>query len=475
MFTWTLIIGLIFGLVAFGVSKMLASPDVVTPVGDGYYRYNRPKQPTFHAMGWLGGVIGVSMVLFISWAGAAVGSNWAKGELLTYNEFWNGYETEAIHLVDDCEYNGSCRHTYDCDPYLVAHTTTDSKGNTSTYYTTEYNSCPYATQEWTFKIKTSLKTEYTIVDGGFTDNPVMYRGDSGLPDHVHRGYPQFWLDAKARIESGDPGPITEQRQYDNYILASQNSILKEFSTEKDKFQSEGKIPKIAGAANNAGITSPYLGNKAYFVVGVPNQDQWTASVNRFNAALGSTLQGDMHLVFVDHNVDPHAYEGALNAAWTGPDLGRNALSKNGLVIIVGVNGDNGEWVRAFTGMPVGNETLLKTIENLKDIDLNNPATVLGNPKGVINEEGKVKEAINTNGSIEELVWGPNKFQRVCMACQGPEDAGAGFVYLDADIEPTGGQVAAVVLLNLLLIGIGWAVIVAVQIPNPHVGSSKEQS
>jgi hypothetical protein len=477
VFIWIVIIGLIFGGIAYGVSRLLEKPEVRASYGGG--ARGRDYSPAFKRMGWGGCALGVLAVVVLALVGSIIGRGWAKGELLSYNEFWNGYEAEAIWTTQPCERDGDCRHVYDCDPYTVTktRTVTDSKGNsrTETYTETEYHSCPYATEEWSFSVKTSLKTSYDLGSNRFPDNPQPYRGDVGVIGGVPRGIPPFWAEAKARIDSGNPGPVTEKREYDNYILASQNTILKEFSDDMDAFDGAGQIPKIATSTDRAGIREPYLGSKAYFVAGVPNQDQWTESVNRFNSALGTELQGDLHLVFVPSDVDKHSYKGALNAAWTSERFGKDALSKNGLVLIVGVNGDRGEWVRAFTGMPLGNEGLIAELEGLDDLDLNDPSKILGSPRGVINEERKVKEAVHTDGVIEKVVWGANKFVRVCMTCAGPEDAGSGFVYLDAQIEPTGGQVAAVVSLVSLLTAMVWAGIVIGQISSPNLGSYRKES
>lgn len=465
-----LIVGAILGLIAWRVTIRFDGESY----GGGY---GKPHK-TFRRMGWAGFAVGmVSIVLLGSIAGA-VGERWAKDNQLTYNEFLNGYETEAIQLTQPCERDGGCKRNYDCDPYEVAvqNSSTDSKGNTTYYttYETHYHSCPYATEEWTFVIKTSLKQDFTISADGFATNPQQYRGDRGIPGGIQIGVPEFWAQAKARIDSGNPGPVTVQSTYKNYILASQSSILRKFSGAMEDFKTKNMLPGLSTSTPGYGITAPYVGTKTYFVQGLPNQDQWRAAVNQFDSALGTDLQGDMHVVFVPKDTDKDQYKGALTAYWTGPEMEKNGLSKNGIVLVIGTDGKTSSWVKAFTGMPGGNEAMLTELESLKNLDLSDPAKLLGTPKGIINGEKKVKEIVHTQGQIESIVWGANKFQRVCMVCETAGDKGQGFAYLDADIEPTTGQVYTILFVSALLFALMWGGVAWAQIPSPNLGTTKKK-
>lgn len=466
MSIWLLLIGLILGGVAVAVSYHF----------DGEpHGYLNAK---FRKVGWAGFACGIVAIILVGSIAGAVGERWAKDNQLTYNEFLNGYETEAVHLVNTCTEDGSCHHTYSCDSYTITvmDTSTDSKGNVtvSSHTETRWRSCPYATEEHTYIIKTSLKKDYTIADNIFTADPQEWRGGEGLPTDVPRGDPAFWTAAAKRIADGNPGPVVVASTYKNYILASQNSILKQFSGAVDDYKKQNMLPQIASAAKNSGIDSPYIGTKVYFVKDMPNKDAWRAAVNQFDSAIGTDLQGDMHVVFVDKDTDKDRYKGALNAYWTGPELEKNDLSKNGIVLIIGTDGKTGSWVRAFTGMPGGNEGMLTQLESLKNIDLSNPSALLGTPKGVINGDKKVKEIVHSQGQIEQIVWGTNKFKRVCMTCEGNGDSGQGFTYLDAEIEPTGGQTATIMIVSGILFALIWAGIAWAQIPSPNVGAPKKK-
>lgn len=465
---WLFVIASLLGLGALLFTQTLDEES------DSYAR------KVFRGMGWTGYIVGVLACMLLASVSSGIGVRWAKDNQLTYNEFWNGYETEANHFVQGCERDGACRHEYDCDPYEVAvhHSASyDSKGNMTspayTTYETHYHSCPYATEEHTFSISTSLKKDFTIAAGWFSENPRQWRGNVGLPD-VPRGDPPFWKAAKQRIESGDPGPVVITNTYKNYILASQNSILKQFSDAVDEFKAKNLLPPMVMAAQGNGIIEPYLGTKVYFPKRLSNEDAWRIAVNKFDAALGTNLQGDMHVVFVDKDIDKDRYKGALNAYWTGPEMEKNGLSKNGIVLIIGTDGQTGSWVRAFTGMPGGNEGMIVELENLKNFSLSDPGAFLGQPRGVINAEKKVKEITHTEGTIEKIVWGPNKFTRVCMVCADADDRGTGFSYLDGQIEPTGGQVATIVLITSFLYLFVWAGIAWAQIPNLPLGPANKK-
>src|SRR5262249_8758701 len=155
-------------------------------------------------------------------------------------------------------------------------------------------------------------------------------------------------------DSGNPGPVTAREDYDNYILASQSSILHKFSGSIDQYKKDGVLPKISHD-----ILSPYYASRVYFV-GVNPPGDWQWYINKYDAALGVSLQGDLHLVIVDANKvgSPDDYSQALIAYWQSQEFGKDALSKNGIVVVVGTkDGQTVAWARAGTGMPVGNEAL----------------------------------------------------------------------------------------------------------------------
>jgi hypothetical protein len=194
-------------------------------------------------------------------------------------------------------------------------------------------------------------------------------------------------------------------------------------------------------------------------MGVGDVGEWEFAVDRFNAALGTDLQGDLNLVFVPAEVNRDRYAGALNAYWTGDTFGDQALSKNGIVVIVGVDGGEVAWSEAFTGMPVGNELMLTRLGSLEGTALT-PDDLLGRPVGIIADDD-VDEITHGDGAIEAAVWANDRpFERICMTCQDPDENG-GYGYLIGDVEPTPGQRWAIFVVTVLLASIVWAAFVFV--------------
>jgi len=389
------------------------------------------------------------------WAGTKV----AIGNNLTYHEYWSGYETRAVMYEQGCSRDSGCTYTYDCDPYDVWVDTsyTDSNGNrvSDGHWETHYHSCPYSTVEQSFVVKTTLG-DYgmgTRVPYG----AAGFRG-RGIPNHVPRGEPRMWAEAKARLDAGDHGPVTKRADYDNYILASQETILKESSTAIAKYKKDGLLPKLT-----SDVYDYYLANKVYTAgMKLNNRGNWVESVNRFNAAFGSDLQGDLHLVVFDLKDidDPDEYSQALYAYWTSSAFKKDALSKNALVVFLGTrDGVTVEWASASTGMPVGNTQLLQELRSeLRGLTLS-PDAVIGNPRPKFKGEDLT---IELGGGILELaVWGTNKFERVSMSGSGKDDNGTGFGYLVNNVELTGVQKFAIFFISLLTSGVVWGILVAV--------------
>lgn len=436
---WTILLCALAGGIAFALSNRLV-------IDNGFGR----KRITLKEMAvglFLTCAVIVPSTLFI-------GGKVALSNNLKYHEFWNGYEIEAVKDVIPCTRDGSCRYEYRCDPYTVTHTrsVSDGKGGfrTETYTTTEYHSCPYSTIEWAFSVKTTLG-DFGI-ERTFPDNPVEWRAGEGMQSGVRRGTPPFWQAAHDRIAANNPGPVTIRHDYDNYILASQSSILKKYSEAVETYADD--LPAPASR-----IRDFYYADKAYFV-GMKPIEGWNDAVMRFNAAFGSNLQGDLHLVLVDTGVtkNPDEFVGALNAHWTGREFKRDALSKNALVVVLGTDGKTVQWSRAFTGMPVGNEALLADVRR-EMLGQSFDPSILGSPTGRITKGEVEIEVDNGSNTLESLVWGRNAFERVCMTCR--EEGGSGFGYLGSEVQPSSGQkwaIAAVAFFQSLLV---WAALIAI--------------
>lgn len=415
---------------------------------------------------------------------AKIGWEIARGNNLTFHEYWNGWEKEAEWIRVTCIRDGACVHVYDCDPYTVtvSNEVCDEDGNCTTYYSTEikYHSCPYCTEEWTFKIHTTLGDSYTVASNVFPDNPYAYRYRIGtyIPGWVISsagvGAPTFWKQAKERVESGNPGPVTTRRKYNNYILASERTILKQYSSSIEEYVTKGLLPPVRSDTH-----SFYYADKVQFIGYTPdNESEWQKSLMYLNAALGAELQGDLHLVIVQNpeiSGNPDRYTLALKAYWqNAKTFGDNTISKNAIIVVVGTtDGKKVEWARATTGMPLGNEFMLVALkENLKNATLN-PEVLIGKVRGEFYEEEKddgakklkVGVVHSKTGIVARTLWGlddlSTKFRRVSMTANDTDDVGGGFLYLKSEIQPTTTQktwIAVVVFVLSLVVWIAFAAI-----------------
>lgn len=405
---------------------------------------------------------GVVCALVIAWPVVHIGTNMARASATTYKEFWSGYEATApvqtfhCHKYSDDDFGGDdCTHHYRCDPYEVTRTRvvtyTDSNGDThtrvETYQETHWHHCPVAPWERSFYVMTTLGSGYT------------FAGHLLPPANP----PPSWSAAKARITSGDPGPVTEIHSYSNYILASQKTILKKYSGDVGNYAKAGLMPNVA-----KDVSPPYAGRKLYVVGAPPGIDAktWSQAVDYFNAAFGTDLQGDLHFLIVNANKvrDPDDWFGALNANWQSKKQGKHAISKNGVIVAVGTtDGKTIAWARAQTGMPLGNEALLTQIQSdLKGQRLD-PMVVLGHPVGIVRQVGgKWKAKVNPgDGILAKDAWGTNRFVRVCMACKSKGDKGLGYGYLNGEIQPSTGAKVAIFFVAFVLCLAVWGAMLAI--------------
>lgn len=409
---------------------------------------------------------------------AYLGYNAAIQNQVSYNENWSGWELEAVLTKHKNYEDGSQRHDWvetrmEWVDETYTDTVPDGKGGTKTVTKTRRvlkpvdHYIPYTTEEWTMTVRHTLG-DTQIAYRFLPENPNNYRFRRGVrvPEQRFKsttGYHPFWLEVRERIRNDDPGPVTLRFSYDNFILASQSSILKKYNDSIERYTTQKLLPDL-----NSKIRDPYFSDRVYFVGTRPPGD-WQSAINRFNAALGSTLQGDLHLVIVDANkvTDQHNYAGALTAFWQSEKFGKDALSKNGIVIILGTkDGKTIAWSKASTGMPMGNEHLLQQIEQeLKGVSLD-PQTLLGNPEGSIavktdKATGKPKQYVkvtNSSSELEKLIWGPYKFDRVHMT---DKDGDVGYSYLLMELQPTTVQIVFILLVITLLACIAWGICIAV--------------
>lgn len=370
----------------------------------------------------------------------------------TFQEFWNGQEISASVDTINCTRDGPCRWEYSCDPYVVCVPVTSCNGKTCTTSVqchTEYHDCPYCDTEYTYTVLTTLG-EYTIRSHGLPDNPNARRWRAGhaVPGNViasaGTGVPQFWTQARDRVASGRGGPVTTHRAYQNYILASDQTILASFSEDTANLPSP-----------SFGITEPYIGNKVY-TVGLPLRQGWAASVNYFNILLGR-LEGDLHVVLAHEDSigrDPDRFTQAMRAYWSNAERwGRQALPKNALVLVIITPDERAvSEIRAFTGMPSGNELLLTRLNRLKGMPFS-PA--------IFGQAGSVDGRTAVSDVEQTILYdATTRFRRVSMA--------ENYLYLRDEIKPKTWQIVLIGFLALLLCTGVWVGLLNVNIDPTEV-------
>lgn len=413
----------------------------------GWFLYHRGILANF-TVSLLAGLIAASVAGPATWG---VATTIMKNDEQTFQEFWGGYESGASFTTQQCERDGHCRNEYKCDPYLYTYTETytDSKGKTKTRTKTEtrYHDCPYSAEETTYTIATTL--------GGYTVGTYMtgaqYRAERAIPGGQVTEPPAVWSAAKARVDAGEPGAVFKQNAYKNYILASETSILKRYSADIDQYKSEGLLQPIESTLHDI-----YQMQKVQFLgappIGEGQQAELSKDAMYLSAALGTELQGDLRVVFVNSDKvtssESEKYGLTLMAYWQSAEMAKFATPKNAVVVIVGVGTENGkpiaDWTRAYTGMPVGNERLTADIRSSltgEYIDEH----FLGRPTLLPGTEAVTK----TDGLLENKLFGPNKFERISMDAVDEGDIGTGFEYLGAGWEPDAGQQTLIYVLSAL--------------------------
>lgn len=478
-FIWILI-GIVLALAVGGAFKWI------------FGKWGKPEM----RVSWPEYGLGVICAFIVVPLTLVIGIGIIKADKLSFKEFWNGYEVSVESQSIECHEDGSCVHEYDCNPYIVE---VDEEE-----WETRYHDCPYATYEYTYRIDTTLG-QFTIASHIFAANPREWDGN-GIPGSVPRGIPPFWQAAKDRIAAGDPGPVTKVAQYDNYILASQKTILKNSSAAVERLQKENLLPEPTQNAGDPirdfyyadkisfvglnGVTYSddhpaddkpgwSLADKASFmgpngVTGTSYEHEWSNALSRFNAALGTDLQGDLHMAVIDADVvsNPDEYGQAVLAWWQDPSFGNNAISKNSIIVVLGVDDGLVQWARAYTGMPYGNEAMLLDIQNgLKGAPFD-PATVLGKPKASIRGE---KVNVDTgDGLLAKIVWGLHAFERVCMLCDDEgEESSTSFAYLDDEIQASNSEKFVLVIISLMISTVVWAVLLFIPIGEARTSRYRE--
>lgn len=434
-------------------------------------------------------VVFILMAAIIAPVVTSIGSSLSVAELLRYDQFVNGVETATHDDVTICRagHAGSsssagrsnCSHTYVSGSYTWQEMHTrqvctgsgkDQKCHTEVYYTTEHANIysPYATREHSYSIDSSMgaggSNSYKFQTIYLDADPIPYSAKKAIPDNIPRGAPADWADADKHLKANDPRPVTMMSSYDNYILASQDEVLKTYSSRIDQYKNAGLLPDPATNMMADPISGPShsLAEKVAFLsVTVTSEDAWQQSVMRFNAAFGMKLQGDLHVVVVNssrvQSSEAEYYVAALKAYWQSPAYAKRAIAKNAVILVIGSTGGTIDWARAQTGMPFGNEEMEQWVQDTLPGKSLDPALLFGTPKTVI-KPGVEPSKFTTDdytvtlstprGLVEEIMFEKAPFKRARMSCN--DSNCVGYKDLVSKIEPTTGQETWMVVVSSLI-------------------------
>lgn len=419
----------------------------------------------------------VALLVVVVWGPDVARAQAAKG----YKQFLNGSVIDVWAEEIPCSKNGPCVHEYDCEASSHMHETRhhDSKGNYthSTYYDhTHYESCPYATHEYNYLVKYKAYKVGTITIGShhFAAEPKVWphREQRGIPGDVARGEPPRWVTSKQRLQAGDVEPVTVVDDYTNYILPAEGTLYKQYDGSVEKYLKEKLLPEhTQNLRGDVLFDAVPQARKVTFVGGLPTNgiDTWQERLMRFNAVLGPTLQGDLHIVAMPANTvsNPQDYLNALVAHWQS-DFGKWGFPKNGIALVIGVGNDGTiEWSRARTGMPEGNGAMLSALMNDLKGQRFDPEVLMGKPQASIVRDGKgslkldddgdPQLSYNTNdGLLGQIMFREYPFARACMGCGDADDHGTGYTDLKDSIPVSTGSKVLWSFIVLLIAGAFWA-------------------
>lgn len=410
-------------------------------------------------------------VLLFPWGMASAASSAGSANVVGgYKQFINGVLVSADQQFFTCTENGPCEHEYECNVYY----TSDDKGN----QTKHSDDCPYVKGEYSYYVTAWVGYKwvtYTIADHIFSSHPVAWSNDEGIPSDVARGTPSEWIKYKKNIASGHPNRVTFVDDYNNYILASQDTILKQYSGEVDPLLSRHLLPEhTAGFLEGNPIHDRWVADKMAFVgFKPPDRRAWEIAVMDFNGAFGIEKQGDLHIVAInDAKVgrgQSESYTNALKAYWQGPLMKKKAIAKNSVIVALGVNPatDTVTWARAQTGMPGGNGGMVAAINDRLTGQKFDPQNIIGSIGAHVVSKPKGKEVVFRHGTglLDRIVFTDFPFKRACVECKDKnEKSSQSFVYLKADIKlPLWSYLLAVFL--SVIGAIAGAILVAVTSPD----------
>lgn len=442
------------------------------------HRHLYPSDDTFRISGSEFAAAIAVVSLIVTPLVLVIGEKLSINSLLSYQEFYNGVELEPEVQSVKCRAGKSgssassgksnCDYSYDSGKdytYTEFYTVQECSGSgenrscrTVTKTRTRWASIyyPYATIEYHYSIPDTLGGNHRFPQTYLASDPEPF-ASKGIPSKYPRGAPADWLNAKEQFEAGDPRPVTRMFDYDNFILAAKEDLLKANDANVKKYQKAKLLPDHTANILKDPIYGPSKRQaKKLSLVGVSlkNEDIWQDALMRFNAACGMKLQCDLHVVLIDSSKVPRAdagqYVQALKAYWQSDRFGKRAISKNAIILAVGTQDDQTiEWANATTGMPYGNNVMLESLASQLANKPLDPMVIFGAPRTVAtpykDKEGDIDYRVvvthtDEPGVLETVVFNASYgFERPCM--ESCDDGEIGYADLVDKIEPTKGQKA----------------------------------
>ena len=194
--------------------------------------------------------------------------------------------------------------------------------------------------------------------------------------------------------------MTKLAPYQNLLLASDKTLLDQYSDDIQSYTAKGLIPAPTQNLSDP-IFNQYDADKFSAVDLKANAASWNKYLQRLNGYFGMQLQGDVHMLAINASkvANPDDYAQSVFAYWKSTvAFGKYAFPKNGVGIVVGIQDGKVAWARATGGLPVGNEALWTDIEN-------NLVGVQFTPDDLIGIPTK------HTGALYAQLWGPHKFNR----------------------------------------------------------------
>jgi hypothetical protein len=207
-----------------------------------------------------------------------------------------------------------CRNSYQCHPYEVCTSSTDSKGNTTQSCTTHYHTCYDYPWEQNWYVNNNMPVNQSIeidrVDRQGAVEPPRY--------------------TQARI--GDP--TSAQHGYKNWVKASVGTLYSQDKRSNETYAAliPGYPLKVYDYYNVDRVITPTK-------LKLANEDAWNYELAKAVSTLGPQKQMNLVVVIAEGVGRDYAY--GLRRGWEG-------FKKNDAVIVIGTRNGAIEWAEVMS-------------------------------------------------------------------------------------------------------------------------------